>query len=248
MTNPSDTKRAARAYAALEKHRPVRTQWAQRLASQGKLFPLLLIRSILLLILPFVWMGAAGLMWYSGAEPDTPLFGMPRWGWAVAMVLTHLFFLVVVSQVISAVLKRSSAVSVFGQLPLLEYVPGCPRLSQAVRKWALESGDAALSVYEYKLIDEVIWATGLNRVVALNRAVSLLEMDESFYEVFPFAPRFSGDQSGSFSDASNYIKHVESLDGVVGHLDAARARHRAAELEKVMVGSSCSVKTNRTRL
>lgn len=239
MTKDDNSKKIRKAYADLERHRPVRSAWANRFMGGKGVSRLLAAKNLTLLVLPFTIIGVLLILSY-GADPGTPQLSMAA-AWWISSVLVGApaVFCLGAFVVYSYAFKRSPlGMSVSEMSTLLAYVPSCPRLAKAVRRWAVESGDGGLSGYEYHLIYRVSSAMTLNRSGNPVRSTVPLDLNDDFYEVFPAAPRFSEEQEGLFGEKPSYAKHVELLDSIVGHIGVAQARCRAQALEQRIPSSS----------
>lgn len=236
MSDPKTQEKIARALAAAERHRPIRRAWADRFVEEGKMGRLSTFRSICLLGVPFVFITALSVISFA-SSPESSLSKSAGWWLSSALVLLYLAVLVAAYFLSNAVLKRSSLpVNAIEARVLLSFLPGCPRLTSIVRGWAVESGDAALSAYEYSLIYRVASAMELQVGQRPSIPAICLELNEAFYETFPLAPRFPGPPGDPpmFSDKRKYIEHVEFLNSAVGHVEPARARRRQERLGSVL--------------
>lgn len=226
MSSPKTQEKIARALAAAEHHRPIRRAWADRFVEEGKMARLSTLRGIFLLGVPFAFIAALGVISFA-YSPESPLSRSAGWWLSSALILLYLAVLVAAYFLSNAVLKRSSlSVNLSEVKVVLSCLFGCSRLTNIVRGWVVESGDAALSVHEYRLIYRVILAMDLKMGQAPGLPAICLELDEDFYKTFPLAPRFSdlpGEHS-FFSDRQKYIEHVELLNSVVGHVAQGRTR------------------------
>lgn len=239
MTQDANPKKVREAHAALERHRPVRSAWANRFMGGKGVSRLLAAKNLTLLVLPFAIIGALLILSY-GADLRTPQLSLAA-AWWISSVLVGApaVFCLGAFVVYSYAFKRSPlGMSVSEMSTLLAYVPSCPRLAKAVRRWAVESGDGGLSGYEYRLIYRVSSAMTLKRSGRPVRSTVPLDLNDDFYEVFPAAPQFSEEQEGLFGEKPRYTEHVELLDSIVGHISMAQSRHRAQALEQRLPSSS----------
>lgn len=220
-------KKAERALDKARKHQSVRSRWADRLVRSGVYSHIVLATNITLLALPFcliVGFGIGGIGTYDLPEASQATKQLLWWAGGTVAVLPILLLVSGLS-FIRVLGKRSfCSISTSEAGVILSYLPNCPELLAIVQEWVVNSGDANLSAYEYRLIYNVASAAELNMAGNVPDPTTLMDMNEDFYRLFPHAPRFSISEKQHKREKEEYLRQVFMLDQRIDHIERAKIK------------------------